>query len=190
MRKIRMLALLSAVWLVPAIAHAQFDHLTCFKAKDSQKFAATADFLAAQPAFTATGCKISGKSAFFCAPAAKILGDYTVDKVPAVPLPVPGTTPLPDTICYKVKCATATPPTTEDVVDQFGSRSLSKFKVSMVCSPAFKTAPTCELPDPPQCPFNDPCTAGICSTTRGACSQQADCPLAPNEQCCCNGICI
>jgi hypothetical protein len=189
MRTLRLLAFIAAASLVPTAAQAQFDHQTCYKVKDSQKFAATADFLAEQAAFTAAQCKITGKAAFFCVPSDKNLMTLTVDKVPTAALPVPGTTPLPDTICYKAKCL-ATPPATQEVVDQFGSRTLSKFKIAMVCAPAFKVAPTCQLPDPPQCTFNDPCTDGICSTTRGACTLQADCPLAPNEQCCCNGVCV
>ncbi len=49
---------------------------------------------------------------------------------------------------------------------------------------------SCELPDPPQCTFNDPCTDGSCSITRRACSTQSDCPLSPGEQCCCSGSCL
>jgi len=52
------------------------------------------------------------------------------------------------------------------------------------------TTPTCQAPDPPQCTFNDPCTDGTCSLSRTACSTQANCPLSPDEQCCCAGICL
>jgi len=51
------------------------------------------------------------------------------------------------------------------------------------------TASVCLAPDPPQCLFNDPCTDGICSVTREICGQQSDCPLSPDEQCCCSGTC-
>ena len=57
-------------------------------------------------------------------------------------------------------------------------------------APATATAPSCKLPDPPQCLFNDPCTNGFCSLTRAACSSQSDCPASPNEQCCCAGTCL
>jgi hypothetical protein len=181
--------LVASLMLFPVAASAQFDHLTCFKAKDAGKFSAQVTLDAAQDAFDAGVCQVIGKAKLFCVPTSKLVGELLVNKVPQAPLNVPGTTPLPDTVCYKVKCPVATVPD-DEIVDQFGSRTLSKFKVSMMCAPAFKAAPTCQLPDPPQCPFNDPCSNGICSTTRGTCTQQADCPLAPNEECCCGGICI
>ncbi len=57
-------------------------------------------------------------------------------------------------------------------------------------APELTTFPTCEAPDPPQCSFNDPCSDGVCSLSRTACSQQTDCPFSPGEQCCCAGFCI
>lgn len=50
--------------------------------------------------------------------------------------------------------------------------------------------PVCEAPEPPQCSFNDPCTQGRCSVTHENCSVQSDCPLSPDEQCCCAGTCL
>lgn len=52
------------------------------------------------------------------------------------------------------------------------------------------TTPLCQAPEPPQCLYNDPCSNGVCSLSREACSYQSDCPLAPDEQCCCLGYCI
>ena len=190
MRKLQLFAVLSTFWLLPSVVHAQLDHMTCFKVKDAQKFAATADLVAESAPYDAGTCSIKGKAALFCIPSDKNLSDYTVDKLPATPLAIPGTTPLPNMICYKVKCATPAPPDTA-VADQFGLRTLTKLKTSLVCSPAFRhTAPTCQLPDPPQCTLNDPCTDGVCSTTRASCAQQADCPLGTQEECCCNGVCV
>jgi hypothetical protein len=190
MRHARLFALFTALLLVPTAARAQADHLTCFRAKDAGKFAATATMDAIQNSFDPTGeCQIKGKAALFCVPSEKTLGTFTVDGAPGTALPVPGTTPIPDIVCYKAKCPVGAIPD-HDVVDQFGSRTFSKFKASMICAPAFKVAPECLAPDPPQCTNNDPCTDGICSTTRVTCGQQSDCPLQPNEQCCCNGICV
>ncbi len=184
------LVLTAALTLLPVAAQAQFDHLTCFKAKDSGKFSALVTLNAIQDAFDPPAqCQVVGKAKLFCVPTEKTVDQLIINKMPAVPLAVPGTTPLPDTVCYKVKCPTATI-AADEIVDQFGVRTFSKFKAQYLCAPAFKTAPVCALPDPPQCPFNDPCSAGICSTTRGSCSVQGDCPLAPNEECCCSGICI
>jgi hypothetical protein len=54
---------------------------------------------------------------------------------PITPLPVYGAQPG-DRICYKVKCPNH--PTNQSVTDQFGTRTLSKFKASLVCTPAFR----------------------------------------------------
>jgi hypothetical protein len=184
------LLMVAAIWLIPAAANAQFDHLTCFKAKDSGKFKALVTLDAVQNAFDPPAqCKVIGKAKLFCVPTDKTVDELTVGKDPATPLDVAGPVLSADTICYKVKCPTATI-ADDEVVDQFGARTLSKFKAQMICAPAHKTSPTCQLPDPPQCTLNDPCSAGICSSTRGACTLQADCPLAPNEECCCTGVCI
>lgn len=175
---------------VVSSANAQFDHMSCFKVKDPAKFSATLTLDALQDAFDPTGqCLIKGKAKMFCVPTDKQVDEYLVDKAPAVPLTVGGQVLTSDMLCYKAKCPAATIPD-DEVVDQFGVRTVSKFKMQFVCTPAYKTAPMCVLPDPPQCPFNDPCTNGTCSSTRGGCSQQGDCPLAPNEECCCSGICI
>ncbi len=167
---------------------AQFDHLKCYKIKDPVKLKGIVDLNSPQFGLEA-GCKI-GKAKLFCVPATKTVlqAEDKATGLPIVPLPVTGPNPG-DRVCYKVKCPQPFPPDTA-IADQFGIRTVTKFKPSIVCAPAYKHAPVCAPPDPPQCLFNDPCSAGVCSTTRGACTFQSDCPLAPNEQCCCNGICI
>jgi hypothetical protein len=104
------------------------------------------------------------------------------------PLPLGGPDPGMR-ICYPVKCPEPFPPDIE-IVDQLGVRKVAKLKPSTICLPAYKNQPVCTSPQPPQCTLNDPCSAGFCSTTGGGCSVQADCPLQPNEQCCCGGSCL
>lgn len=187
----RVVTILSCALLVsmagPALA--QLNHMSCFKVKDSQKFSALATLDAGQDAFDPGQCKVIGKAKFFCVPSSKLVDEFIVDKAPGTLIPIGSADQTTDQVCYKVKCPKVEIPD-EVVVDQFGIRTMSKFKVQLMCGPAHKQAPVCAAPDPPQCPFSDPCTNGICSTTRVSCSQQNDCPLQPSEECCCNGICI
>lgn len=149
----------------------QNDHLQCYKIKDSTKFTALADLSTASqdPPFPlALGCKIAGKAKQFCVP---------VDKDNVQESTAPGPDPnyfvasagqflQNDFICYKVKCPK--PPVAisdTEVTDQFDTRVLTKFKTSMVCTPAVKT---CGGSQAPQCngvcPFDDPCvdSGGVC----------------------------
>lgn len=71
-----------------------------------------------------------------------------------------------------------------------GLKTATGYARAVRTAPLFASVPTCHLPDSPQCTMGDPCSDGTCSTTRGSCSYQHDCPLSPNEQCCCSGVCL
>ena len=71
-----------------------------------------------------------------------------------------------------------------------GTKTSTGYARAVRTAPLFASMATCQAPDPPQCTMGDPCSDGTCSTTRGGCSYQHDCPLSPNEQCCCSGICL
>ncbi len=121
-----------------------YNHLTCFKAKDSGKFkgAVTLDVL--QDKFDPSGqCKIlgGGRAALFCAPTDKTVDQYEVAKAPGTLLDVPGVPLVNDRLCYKVRCPRDVIDT-EIVSDQFGTRELSKFKAALLCTPALKGEPT------------------------------------------------
>jgi hypothetical protein len=106
-----------------------FDHLECFKVKDSIKVEAVVDLptLAGTP-YDAAGCKL-GKAKKWCTPAQKIVVSSTP---PAVPLPGPNLTS--DYICYGIKCPKVDLSTT--ATDQFGTHSLGKMKQGELCVPA------------------------------------------------------
>ena len=111
------------------------DHLKCFKVKDPLRPAGTADLNT--PQFGADAGCILKKAMLFCVPATKTNVTVT-DKAtgnPITPLPVSGPDPG-DRICYKAKCPNV--PADQSVTDQFGNRTLSKLKASLVCTPAFK----------------------------------------------------
>ncbi len=109
---------------------AVYDHLECFKPKDTVKLKAVAD-LVAPGLYAASGCKL-GPATNYCTPAIKIV---TVSNVPVIPLP--GQNLTTDYICYKMKCPKVA--LIQGVVDQFGPRTLVKLKQQQLCVPAQKT---------------------------------------------------
>ncbi len=118
------------------LARAQVpDHLKCYKVKDALNLAGSADL--DTPQFGADpGCTIS-KAKLFCVPATKT-NVAVVDRAtgdPIAPQPIGGSDPG-DRICYKIKCTGAV--ADQPATDQFGSRTLGKFKASLLCTPAFK----------------------------------------------------
>ena len=123
------------------------DHLKCYKVKDTLNLAGTVDL--DTPQFgTDPGCTIS-KAKLFCVPATKTVKQAAnkATKMAITPQDVSGPNPG-DRICYKIKCPTATIPD-QQVTDQFGTRTLGKFKASMICTPAVKGTgpgePTCVI---------------------------------------------
>ena len=130
MRPSLSMSLVAAVALSVTVssAYAQ-DHEKCYKIKDPAKIKGIVDLTTPQFGLE-PGCKL-GPAKYFCAPASK-----TVDLGRPRPecrssrcrstrrrLPV-------DRICYQVKCPVPPPPFPPDqnVTDQFGNRTLQKFK--------------------------------------------------------------
>jgi hypothetical protein len=116
------------------------DHLQCFKVKDPVNLKATVDL--SSPQFGPyAGCTVS-KAQFFCVPAAKVVREAKDKKTgqPITPLSIAGTD-AGDRVCYKLKCPDDPPPDTE-ISDQFGTRTVAKFKTVMLCTPAIKGQPT------------------------------------------------
>ena len=140
------------VLAVVGIAEAQpYEHLTCYKVKDSKTFAsADASFLALQAEFGSVGCEVKPKAREFCVPVDANVGlveDGSYSVFPAEDLAF-------DRLCYRVKCD-ATPPTSLEVGDGFGTRTVEKLKISTVCTPAVigptPTTTTTTLPPLPPC---------------------------------------
>jgi hypothetical protein len=119
-----------------AYAQVPNDHLKCYKVKDPLNLAAVVDLDSPQFGLEA-GCKVS-KAKYFCVPAEKTVIS-AMDKstnLPIIPLPVIGPN-AGDRICYKIKCPTSVIPD-QAVTDQFGARTITKFKASFLCTPAVK----------------------------------------------------
>ena len=119
------------------------DHLKCHKMKDPQRLKATVDFDALQTEFSAQGCLV-GKAKFFCVPGTK----RNVQPPEAVVFNVDGQELQNDFICYSAKCPD-TPPDT-GVTDQFGSRTQTRYKSSLICTPAIKGTVTTTSTTPGQ----------------------------------------
>jgi hypothetical protein len=116
------------------------DHLKCYKVKDALALKGTVDLDTPQFGLD-PGCKIS-RAKLFCVPATKTNIAVTNKKTeqPITPLPIGGGASgarPDDRICYKVKCPEPFPPDTQ-ATDQFGTRTFTKFKTQLLCTPAFK----------------------------------------------------
>lgn len=125
----------AVVAATPALASAQaLDHLQCYQMKDALSLSATVDL--SSPAFgLESGCKV-GKARYFCIPTHKTVNSAVEKSTGASITLLPVTGPDAGTrICYKLKCPTAVIPD-QSVSDQFGNRTISKFKASYVCTPA------------------------------------------------------
>jgi hypothetical protein len=134
-----------ALVLVASAVDAQVtDHLECFKVRDTLKLAATVD-LDVPPFGAQAGCKVSSTK-LYCVRAAKSVVSATDRATGAQITPLPfSAAPTPDDrICYKLKCsAPATPIPNQQATDQFGSRTFARFKASMLCTPAVRSATFC-----------------------------------------------
>jgi hypothetical protein len=137
--KVRPLALL-ALLATAGTGRAQIaDHLKCYKIKDPLKIIGRADLDTPQLGLD-PGCKITSAK-LFCVPSTKT-NVAVVDKTtkqPITPLSIVGPDPG-DRICYKVKCEQ--PVADQEVTDQFGTRTVTKLKAWVVCTPAVKGVPT------------------------------------------------
>jgi len=182
-------AIAVALFVSAGTAHAQNDHLKCYKVKDANKVAGIVDLNTPQFGLE-PGCKLS-KAAFFCVPADKTVISLTVNKIPAIPLPVYGADAGGDRICYKVKCP-APYPLDQLVTDQFGTRLVSQFKAAYMCTPAVKGVGFCGdgIIDPGEdCDGGalGACTVGCESdctcTCETACCYVEDVAIAPETEC-------
>jgi len=141
MRRTSSSVLLAALPLLLALpAGAQVaDHLTCYKVRDPLKLRGVVDLDVPQFGGV-SGCAISSAK-LFCVPASKTVvsaedrtGGGAITPLSFWAPPEPG-----DRICYKVKCPEPVP-ADQEVTDQFGTRTLARFKSALFCTPAVKGA--------------------------------------------------
>ena len=185
-------AMLTALVLVEfsgwaTVAAAQpYDHLKCFKIKDSiDQFAAIANLMPADTGNFAvdSSCTIKVRSRELCIPIAK---DRT-DAGPA--LAVDGQDLTNAFLCYAVKCPSEVLPESLLMSDQFGSRNLAKLHTTRVCAPAVVGIPpttTTTLPagNPRACTnATPPACDGTCADYAFACV-----PDQSGTACMCSGV--
>ncbi len=140
------LGALCLTWVAPGAAQPVADHLKCYKVKDPQAkaaYTATLDGLTPE-----AGCRISVPAKVLCTEAVKS------GVTPTPPGGGPSGTPAGQFLCYKIKCPKTTLPTVAGV-DQFGARTVTVSKATLLCAPfattttstttssTTTTAPTC-----------------------------------------------
>ncbi len=164
-----------------------YDHLKCFKIKDSvASFAASADLrpLDASNFELDVGCKLKVRSQELCIPVSK---DRT-DAGPSVA--VVGQDLTNAFLCYSVKCPAEVFPDQLLMSDQFGSRQLSRFHTSKLCAPAVLGIPptTTTTTLPPGTPRT--CTSATVPACDGTCGDQNfNCePDTGGSACICKGV--
>jgi hypothetical protein len=180
-----------------------YDHLTCFKMRDSfgaadSKFTALASFESLQAQFgISPACRVRVKATQFCVPARKQLDDSGGAPVTDfVGQPLDN-----DFICYKVACPKIPEGIPDlEVEDQFGRRSLTGFKNSIqtICTPARKVEGACCFGGSPQTCMDDvvssDCPGGWfqdarcgeldssqCNIARGACCVPGEAPMCMDD---------
>lgn len=177
-------AVMFAATTIPALAQ-PYDHLKCFKIKDSvAPFGATADLRPLDSgAFDVdVDCTIKVRSRELCIPVDK---DRT-DEGPN--LGVAGQDLANAFLCYAVKCPAETLPSAFTMSDQFGSRELSKLHTTRLCAPAVAGPP----PPTTTLPAGTPraCTDATLPACDGTCGDQ-NITCIPDEAgtaCMCKGV--
>ena len=144
-----------------------FDHLQCFKIKDSlARGRVTADLVPEhQPPFgDALGCKIKLPATLFCTDVAK------ENVQPPAPLAVGGDTAR-DYFCYRVSCSKRAEVTTQ-AEDQFGARVIRIRSAPLFCVPAVRPTPkptATPTPTPVFCNDSEaPACNGVCEVVPGS----------------------
>jgi cysteine-rich repeat protein len=148
MLSVSILALLSTA----SAQNAELDHLKCYKVQDPLRLKGPkASWLDLDgPQFGLENCKIVGGFRLFCVPVTKSVTAALQGKL----IPGGSLTDLSpfafagyaeeDRICYKIRCddkLPSPPNPSQEVTDQFGTRTVEKLKPFLVCGPAFKGAP-------------------------------------------------
>jgi len=120
------------------------DQLLCFKIKDPLKLSGIVDLELppdVQALVGAGSCFVSTPRKY-CVPvsAAVVAAENRASGEPIDLLPVHGPPGPDDRVCYKIKCATGADAGRE-ASDRFGTRTLSRFRVSQLCTPAVAGTP-------------------------------------------------
>jgi hypothetical protein len=114
-----------------------YDHLQCFKVRDTRTFSsAEVDLDAMLAEFGLQACSIKGRAKKLCVPAEKTVTSIEDGSV------IPSTSEELGALrlCYKLRCPASTAPAMT-VSDQFGSRSVDSFKAVELCTPANEGPP-------------------------------------------------
>ncbi|HYC53723.1 MAG TPA: hypothetical protein VEL28_02125 [Candidatus Binatia bacterium] len=167
-------------------AYAQpYDHLRCFKIKDSTSFTAAVDLVPLhEPPFDlSAGCTVKVRSRELCVPVEKVLGDTN-----APSLSITGQDLENAFLCYTVKCVDDSLPQSLTMSDQFGTRQISGVRSSKMCAPAIFGAPppTTTTTQPAGTPRS--CVDATAPACDGTCGDQNFACVPDNGACICDGV--
>jgi hypothetical protein len=124
---------LSSCVAVSSVSAVTFDHLKCYKVRDSApKRSYAADIVGITP--EELGCTIKVPGALFCIQTAKM------NVAPSPPGGGDGPAAYPY-LCYKIKCRRGAPHTLQ-WSDQFGTRPITPIVSRLVCAPAIPPTTT------------------------------------------------
>jgi hypothetical protein len=186
------LPLKGVILTMGAVGNAQmddFDHLTCYRVKDSAPIAPAVDTLENQLQ-VASHCKVSKKATVFCEETRKNGGDDHRG------------TCAQRFLCYKLTCKDERPPMTGQqllVEDQAGQRTIQLLGEDVVCAPVLRGPASCgnnvldpsEECDPPGQFCRGGCNPFTNLCVDVACQADCSCPdpwcgdevLDPGEEC-------
>lgn len=161
----------------PALA-VRYDHLKCYKVKDSAPTSsATVDL---RPLDNGTfeleaGCTVKVRSRQLCFPSTKEVL-FSADAL----LNVEGQELENAFLCYKVKCPKTVLPDSLEMSDQFATRNLTGLRTTTLCAPAIPGAPppttttTIPMGTPRSCvDATPPNCDGTCNNYNFACAEDA-----------------
>jgi hypothetical protein len=176
---------LAAALLVCSPARAAFDHLKCYRVRDTAPRARyTADLAPGGGPFTVeAGCTIRVPAKFLCT---------DVDKTNVTPAPpgAPAGPPANRFLCYKVRCPRGE--VSLQATDQFGSRLVSARNVnSLVCAPIVPVPTTTMAPATTTTTATTPgsCGDGVCFFFFGEFCNTCPADCGPCGTCVLDGAC-
>ena len=144
-----------------------YDHLRCYKIKDSSNYLAKAALvtndLQRQLFPDAPECKLTIRSRELCVPVAKLRQFEPNNRKEAPHLDVMGQSLTNDFLCYTAKCKSDVSPDIQRVYDQFGERDVRVGKTVRLCTPTYKVMD--QQPEPDLVPVPASPTGDFCART-------------------------
>jgi hypothetical protein len=149
-------------------AHALLhDHYECYKIKDASSHSAAVNLTPTldSPFDPDSGCTVKVRSKQICFPVNK---DVVTSDAPHKNISGPELAgPM---LCYAVKCPASSVPDSLEMTDQFGTHTVSGFRVTTICTPTVYGTPATTTTTLPSGGIPKPCTSATTPACDGTCS--------------------